>query len=442
MCSFEIEGQTLYAMARHFSIDPKGIAFTFLISCIAGLMSGGFSARSLRCAKRIYIYSCIVSLVFTIPFFFSQPTLWYASAFVCGLASGLLTASWGLFLKETTPKEKRFAACANLLILEASFVSIVYAVLSFTTPFYSLLLAMAFLTASAYLATKFPDEMSCEKTIMHSEAGLVKPVILLCIFIIIFTVNAGLMYQVVLPAFGHSSSLTGWYWNVPYAASVALLRFTPMKDKRSWALYVGIIMLIFSFMIFMISGRGTAGFIAVNTLMLGALGIFDLFWWSVLAEMLDYTARPARLFGLGLAANVAGITLGIYIGSIIEMVDIGARITVILALAVICATLIVMPFLNSGLLVLLKEQTFIYTWPKLSKEEKDSVIKSIEPYAALTRREAEVFRLMMNGRSNSEMAAELFVSENTIKTHVRNILGKYDVVSRTELFRKMLDKEK
>jgi ATP/maltotriose-dependent transcriptional regulator MalT len=50
----------------------------------------------------------------------------------------------------------------------------------------------------------------------------------------------------------------------------------------------------------------------------------------------------------------------------------------------------------------------------------------------LTPREAEVYDLLAKGYSNREIAAELFISEVTAKVHVRNILKKLGVRSRTE----------
>jgi DNA-binding NarL/FixJ family response regulator len=49
----------------------------------------------------------------------------------------------------------------------------------------------------------------------------------------------------------------------------------------------------------------------------------------------------------------------------------------------------------------------------------------------LTAREAEVLRLVAAGKSNSQIAAELVLSEKTIARHLSNIFGKLDVASRT-----------
>ena len=51
---------------------------------------------------------------------------------------------------------------------------------------------------------------------------------------------------------------------------------------------------------------------------------------------------------------------------------------------------------------------------------------------ALSPREMEVLQRLAAGKSNKEIGAELFVSEGTIKSHVKSIFTKLDVVSRTE----------
>lgn len=50
----------------------------------------------------------------------------------------------------------------------------------------------------------------------------------------------------------------------------------------------------------------------------------------------------------------------------------------------------------------------------------------------LTGRELEVLRLVATGLNNREVAKRLFISENTVKNHVRNILDKLQLHSRME----------
>jgi DNA-binding NarL/FixJ family response regulator len=49
----------------------------------------------------------------------------------------------------------------------------------------------------------------------------------------------------------------------------------------------------------------------------------------------------------------------------------------------------------------------------------------------LTPRETEVARLLVDGKTNPEIAADLFISERTVQSHVANIMAKLGVNSRT-----------
>lgn len=57
----------------------------------------------------------------------------------------------------------------------------------------------------------------------------------------------------------------------------------------------------------------------------------------------------------------------------------------------------------------------------------------------LTRRELEIVRMVAAGKTNREIARELFLSTRTIDMHVRNILGKLRCRSRAEATRKAVE---
>lgn len=50
----------------------------------------------------------------------------------------------------------------------------------------------------------------------------------------------------------------------------------------------------------------------------------------------------------------------------------------------------------------------------------------------LTEREYEILLLIAEGKSNQEVADELFIALKTVKTHVSNILNKLNVSDRTQ----------
>jgi DNA-binding CsgD family transcriptional regulator len=58
-----------------------------------------------------------------------------------------------------------------------------------------------------------------------------------------------------------------------------------------------------------------------------------------------------------------------------------------------------------------------------------------EDIASLTRRELQIAHLVVDRRTNPEIAAELFLSSKTVETHVRNILRKLGLASRVEIAR-------
>ena len=89
---------------------------------------------------------------------------------------------------------------------------------------------------------------------------------------------------------------------------------------------------------------------------------------------------------------------------------------------------------------------------KLSKPKVETVVVEKEVYVTrnenfvlntslisqldLNKRELEILNLMAQGHSNQEIAAKLFISLSTVKTHIQNLFEKLDVKRRTQAVEK------
>ena len=70
-----------------------------------------------------------------------------------------------------------------------------------------------------------------------------------------------------------------------------------------------------------------------------------------------------------------------------------------------------------------------------SPEEATLPASAAPPPAGLTAREVDVLRLIAAGRSNPEIAKELFVSEATVKTHINHVFAKTGARDRAQAVR-------
>src|SRR6476646_2986173 len=68
---------------------------------------------------------------------------------------------------------------------------------------------------------------------------------------------------------------------------------------------------------------------------------------------------------------------------------------------------------------------------RANRDTEEEQVQHVAP-PKLTDREMEVLKLVARGMNNRDIAKELFISENTVKNHVRNILEKLQIHSRME----------
>lgn len=156
------------------------------------------------------------------------------------------------------------------------------------------------------------------------------------------------------------------------------------------------------------------------------IAFYNVFRVLIFADLADRTPYGLYLAPMGLMCG----RLGDSVGSAIGITFIDNAIGLIVLGAILFAITIVMAFyVFQKIYLTLAPVTDEVT---LTYEEK---ISAYATYHDLSSREKEVLPLILNGKSNGEISGELFVSENTVKFHVRNILKKTGCSNRQELFK-------
>jgi DNA-binding CsgD family transcriptional regulator len=442
LLAFPFEGQVLYALAGEFNYEIHTLIFSCIMAHFLGLFLCGFFVKTMKASKRMMQVSILFCLGSSFIFFFPPSVLWYLSIVVAAFLAAGCVAAWSFYFRCYTPSNERIKTAADGLIYSNILMIIIN-----TTTYYlfaqaGLALSMLMLIGAFVFTLRLPE--SCEETVHITKVPSnntypVKPMIFLCIFIVIITINSGLMYQVLNPAFAHHEWLVSWYWAVPYIIALLIMKKLPRKANRTYILYVGIAMMGLSFIAFMVFDRSISSYLIINTLMLGACGIYDLFWWSILGEMLDVSKNPVKILGIGLSSNVLGVLLGGMLGKAISTADTDSDYSSIVALVIVFAILIILPLLHKQLSAVLINHVFLTQLSELSATEHTQIMEKVTQIKNLTGRESEIAILLMRGRTYKMIAAELYLSENTIKTHIKNIYSKLQVQSKAELIKMLLE---
>ncbi len=388
--------------------------------------------------------SIILCFLASLPFLFLTPIFWGIGLIFSGFSGGCLMATLGYFLKKYIKKEDRLKTIADILICSNLLMIIVYLVDLFLSSNIALLLALLYLLVGIACLGFLIHKHEYHEYMVETSKYTAKPydvkqsIQILFVFVFIITINSGLMYQVINPKFSHLSGFVNLYWAVPYIVAIGIMRFLPSDANRSPYLYLALFMLISAFVGFIVLEYNLTGYLIINTLLLGSFGVFDLFWWSILSEMLDYTDNPVKIFGIGLSANVLGVLVGGSFGYLANQYKFSNAEIIVFALIVLCITTLLLPVLNRQLVSLLKDHTYLAAYDQMPTSQQTKMIQKVIETEMLTNREKEVLEQILSGKTNRIIAQELSISESTVKTHAGNIYSKYDVNTRAELISTIL----
>ncbi|MDL2315890.1 LuxR C-terminal-related transcriptional regulator [Desulfovibrio sp. OttesenSCG-928-A18] len=440
------EGTLLYALLERDPLLPESLVFELVLAVCAGLTGASFFVRNRQSALwyfRLTLLFCLgVTLFAFVPSPWLRPLLWLAC-----LSMGINVASLALYTVCLETPLQRYRAMADVLIY-GNIWMIASNVLTVNLSIEAGLMVCALSLCAGLYGTSGIEQAAAESSPPHIPlapgASILGPLAFLTAFIIIICINSGLMYQVLVPAFRGVKGFASFYWAIPYIAAICIMRRFPALLGPKQILFTALSMNGLAFLSFAMLDRSLPSYLVVNTLMLFACGIYDLFWWSVLACLSRWHRNPALVMGIGLGGNVLGVLIGGVIGDTLFTMQSDMELllyAVPLALFVIC---IIMTLLNPLHKLL---RPYVWDSPFLKDDVgKETItetilvpVSSAEEQSSLpdnlTEQERRIADLIHKGRTYDIIAEELFISKNTVKFHIKNIYAKCGVGNKAEFIR-------
>ncbi len=422
--SIPYEGQLFYTLAEHFNIESNEMLNLSLAMQVAGLILGGIFIRTAKIAKKILVLALPACILCTVTFFFPSYSVWMVTLTACSMIAGISITASGHLFRNCITYENRFRTVALILINITALKMVINNIALYVSIQAAIAFTVITLAAAWLLTMKTGIQESKTAAREYDKKTGIKALSLLFLFIAIITINFGIMTQAINPKYD-SSIFSSWYSLLPYAGAALIMRRLKSADDRSTMLYVAVGMIGLGFILFLSLDYSVSSYLIVNTIMMAAWAISDVFWWSILVEMLEMIKNHAAILSVGFSAVMIGVLLG-KITANAELANANTSLSTV-AMAVICITLIILPVLHKLLSKMIKKNAVI----SIADVNMLSFPDSAE---ALTEREKEVATLLLKGRTYKLIAAELYLSENTVKTHVKNIYSKLNIKTKSELF--------
>ena len=298
--------------------------------------------------------------------------------------------------------------------LQSPYVLLVYAALVLCT--IGLLLPMK-VTSPA--ASKQPaDAVDAKKAPLGASSKHLLLLAVLTVFLLSTVKNMGFYFPTAdLTNGGVSLEAT----RIFYAVGLVMAGFLNDKNRKYGAMLC-LATLCFPFvMLFLRSDVTTSSILWVVAYVF--FGFFAVYRVLVFADLAGKAPDCLFLAGLGLLWGRAGDVLGGFIGMCLK----GQELVLVLLVACLF-------FLTVLVFITFYQKVYYPSVPvPVPETNQDILIQEFAKRFQLSAREKEVFRLVIEGCSNGEIAGALYISENTVKFHIKNLLKKTQCTRRTEL---------
>jgi len=444
LLAFPYYGPVFNAAAPATLVEEYSLFLLFAVVHGLTYLLGGLFINKTRACLKMMSASLIATIVTNVLLFLPYDILWIPAMALFGFFSSLYVLGWCCFYSLFIPNNGRLKLMAAIIIW-GNVIFVIFNLLS------SFLHAQAVLVLSllpligagvVLIGFNFPylqNSKEIDKRVPVSRSFLA----IICLFVFALYLNGGLMFKVILPSLDAQVPFAFYYRFVLYILVLMIMYVYGEQLQRYFPIYMAVALLGLAFVSFALISELVAGFILTVGLLEAAFAMLDLFLWVTLGSLAFLYKAPFIFFGFAIAANLGGIILGDLFGGILLRSGESIRlITAIFASLSIFIVFLVVPWLSrhidEKLPGLLEGNARQYS---LSGGILENLEAHLMPGEKLTPREIEITILIIKGYTNKDIASKLFVSPNTVKTHLRNIYNKFGVSKKKELVR-LSSKEK
>ena len=324
---------------------------------------------------------------------------WKHRALTFGIGYGVASiASWLL----TFPGEGNF--------LCSPYVLIVYGILVAFT------LVLIFLPSSEPQDKISPAKIPAQEITYNGRnyrAGFV-PMALMTIFFLSIGRSIGFYF----PTADIASGIPLEFSRIFYALGLILAGIISDRNRKYGALAT-MLSLVFPFAMVALSGELNTSIILwiLGYFFYGFYAVYRIVVFSDIATSdIKYTYLAGFGLMIGRIGEACGNTVGYYLCENHLLIVLVSSIAFVIAMALFFSI-----------------YEALYMGPTKKILSEDERLRKFISQFGLSTREQQVFKLILNGHSNDEIAAKLYISENTVKFHIRNILKKTICSNRMEV---------
>jgi len=359
-------------------------------------------------------------------------------AVIVGIAELMfIVISTGWFIRYI-PVKKMFGAMALVIIIANIIVEIcqfyIYIDQKEIAMFVSILACIC-----TYLVARTLRE---EDEIVRSKYKIEMPkhtIPLMSIAFFLFSIGGGVVFEMVYPMMQKYFELAILFGLFPYIFAGFIVFFVLLRSKPNINVFLTIAagFIILGLIVFQFSFNKW-GVFSSEILIESGYAILDVFMWGFVGIIAYVYNKPSTVVFFTMSFNVIGVVTGSVISVFLELNqnDIGITASLI---SLVCAVvgMIIIPIIYKETVLETEKGIEIL----IIEEQQQKNLQKFKSYNLLSSREKEVVEYLISNIKNKMIAEQLFISENTLKKHAKNIYAKLKVQNKKELRQIFIDNE-